>query len=100
MGLGALAARAGAAGDWITAEVLHSLRSDVTWHRACTRAFVQLALRQHPSNRDVLERWVADWSARAGRALPPAARSLNADPTALQAQVHAFQASCELRPPS
>jgi toluene monooxygenase system protein E len=57
-----LAARADRAGDYVDAQILRALHEDAAWHRAWAGALLRLALEDRPSNREVVERWLAAWA--------------------------------------
>ena len=63
-----LAERARRAGDELFANIAFSLGEDAQWHRAWTRALVQVALADRPANREPIARWLAHWTPLAQRA--------------------------------
>jgi toluene monooxygenase system protein E len=62
-------------GDHLLGQLLYSLNEDCQWHRNWSQALVKMATQDKSANRDVLQRWVNQWSPlclRAIRALSPA----------------------------
>jgi len=77
-----LAALAERAGDALDAQILRSLFEDCEWHRAWTRALLDLAFVDRPQNRDVVAGWTANWSALTQQVEHAAAQTIGDDPGA------------------
>jgi toluene monooxygenase system protein E len=75
--LGALAERAG---DALDAQILRSLFEDCEWHRAWTRALLELAFVARPGNRDVVAGWTDTWNATVREVADAAARTIGDEP--------------------
>lgn len=66
--LGELASIARGQGDPSFGDVAFSLNQDCEWHRAWSKALVDLVLSSNAENADVLSRWVEVWLPRAEQA--------------------------------
>jgi toluene monooxygenase system protein E len=75
-----LAALAERAGDALDAQILRSLFEDCEWHRAWTRALLDLAFVARPGNRDVVARWTDSWEATTRAVQQAAAETIGDDP--------------------
>ncbi len=58
-------------GDWLWAELAHSLAQDCRWQRDWSDALARAALAEHPDNQAVLSAWIESWAQRVEQALPP-----------------------------
>jgi toluene monooxygenase system protein E len=59
------------AGDEVLPHLLASLDQDGRWHRAWTRALVQLAVADEPANAAVVASWAEQWLPRVSAAVAP-----------------------------
>jgi len=55
--------------DHLLGRALYSLNEDCQWHREWSRALVQAAIEDNPSNADVIQTWIGRWRPRAMQAI-------------------------------
>ena len=55
--------------DHLLGRVFYSLNEDCRWHREWSRALVQAALEENPSNIDVIQSWIGKWRPLAVQAI-------------------------------
>src|SRR5262249_2406193 len=55
--------------DHLLGRVFYSLNEDCRWHREWSRALVQAALEENPSNTDVIQSWIGKWRPLAVQAI-------------------------------
>jgi toluene monooxygenase system protein E len=74
---GALAARARAADDHVTAQILGSFELDARWHRAWSTELVKRVLERAPATRDKMQPWLQRYVPELDEALAPLARLID-----------------------
>src|SRR5262249_22918993 len=55
--------------DHLLGRAFYSLNEDCQWHREWSRALVQAAIKDSPSNIDVIQTWIGKWRPRAMQAI-------------------------------
>jgi toluene monooxygenase system protein E len=56
-------------GDHLLGQIFYSIDEDCQWHREWSRALVETAVEQNPSNRGLMQVWIEKWHSRAVQAI-------------------------------
>jgi toluene monooxygenase system protein E len=84
-------------GDWLWAELAHSLAQDCCWHREWSDALTRVALAEHAENAELVRQWIASWAQRVEAALPPLCNLWVIAPERASAYVAGVLAQCRTR---
>src|SRR5262245_6976186 len=66
--------------DHLLGRAFYSLNEDCQWHRAWSRALVQAAIEDNPSNIDAIQTWIGKWRPRAMQAIDALSRLFEGAP--------------------